>query len=294
MLQYPLLRKWLSVKPYQLTLAVILLLISSIVALDSSAVAKKSQKVRATVSQRFQKAIAVPANASASVESGQTDPLNSPHPIPWNWIVDTQDEVSLTQGSGVRFYRTPSLVSPDGKYAAYSRIQIQVQRDMYRSRVSSVMFVEDLSTGRLRVVNASSPLANNPLKRNEPGDKPGVISILIPVSWSSNGDRLLGRQFEGLFNTSDASDYAVVWDRQQNRARTIAPGKIKYSNAVLLGWSQVKSDQVIFRAGELGDETPPLWAVNFGGRTVVATKKDQPIVFGNQVKHSWAGPQAHW
>lgn len=286
MFQHPLLR-------YQLPLAAILLMASGIVTFDSSALARKAQKVRSTPTQARTKAIAVPTDP-AMLAPEQTDPLDSPHPIPWNWIMQTQDEVSATKGSGVRFYRTPSLVSPDGQYAAYTRIQIQVQPDMYRSRVSSVMFVENLSNGSLRMVTASSPLANNPRKRNEPADKPGVISVLIPVSWSQRGDRLLARQFEGLFNTSDASDYAVVWDRQQNRARTIAPSKIRYSNSVLLGWSGSKPDQVLFRAGELGDEQPPLWAVNLGGRTMLAAKKDKPIVFGRNVAQTWAGPQAHW
>lgn len=286
MFQHPLLR-------YQLPLAAILLMASGIVTFDSSALARKAQKVRSTPAQARTKAIAVPTDP-AMLAPEQTDPLDSPHPIPWNWIMQTQDEVSATKGSGVRFYRTPSLVSPDGQYAAYTRIQIQVQPDMYRSRVSSVMFVENLSNGGLRMVTASSPLANNPRKRNEPADKAGVISVLIPVSWSQRGDRLLARQFEGLFNTSDASDYAVVWDRQQNRARTIAPSKIRYSNSVLLGWSGSKPDQVLFRAGELGDEQPPLWAVNLGGRTMLAAKKDKPIVFGRNVAQTWAGPQAHW
>lgn len=40
---------------------------------------------------------------------------------------------------GLRYYRSPSLVSPDGLYAAYSRMQMQVQLELYRSRVSSVM-----------------------------------------------------------------------------------------------------------------------------------------------------------
>lgn len=278
---------------YQLPLAVILLIASWIVYFDSSASARKALNVRSTPVHARVKAISVPTDPAMAAPD-QIDPLDSPHPIPWNWIMETQDEVSASKGAGVRFYRTPSLVSPDGQYAAYTRVQIQVQPQMYRSRVTSVMFVENLSTGSLRVVNASSPLADNPLKKNELGDKPGVISVMVPVSWSQNGDRLLARQFEGFFNTSDASDYAVVWDRSQNYARTIAPNRIKFNNAVLLGWSQTNPDRVLFRAGELGDEQPPLWAVNFGGQTILAAKQDQPIVFGRSVAQNWAGPQAHW
>ncbi|MFB2924203.1 hypothetical protein [Aerosakkonema funiforme] len=291
MFQHPLLRGWFRTRPYFLPLAAILLMMSGIVTFDSSALAKRVAKVGASPSKlRLQKALAVPTTAPSTSEPEQVDPLDSPHPIPWKWILTTQDQISANKGSGVRFYRTPSLVSPDGQYAAYSRIQIQVQPEMYNSRVSSVMFVENLATGNLRVVSASSPLANNPLKKNEPADMPGVISIMTPVSWSQSGDRLLARQFEGTFNSSDASDYAVVWDKRQNRANTVAPSKIEYSQAVLLGWSQTKPDQVLFRAGELGNEKPPLWAVNLRGQTVAA-KQDQPVVFGRSINHTWAGPQ---
>jgi len=223
----------------------------------------------------------------------QIDPLDSPHPIPWSWVLASHAEISTSNSSGTRYYRSPSLVSPDGQYAAYSRIQMQGQPELYRSRVTSVMFVENLHTGDLRTITASSPLAGNPLVGNEEADLPGTISILIPVSWSKSGDRLLARQFEGLFSTSDASDYAVIWDRQQNLTSTITPGRIQYSSAVLLGWSQTNPNQVLFRAGEMGDERWPVWAVDLGGQTILA-HQDQPIIYGQVVNQVWAGPQARW
>lgn len=223
----------------------------------------------------------------------QLDPLGSPYPIPWNWVLATHTEINANGNSGVRYYRSPSLVSPDGRYAAYSRLQMEGQPELYRSRVTSVMFVENLQTGDLRTVTASSPLADNPLIGNEEADMPGAISILIPVSWSPASDRLLARQFEGMFSTSDASDYAVIWDRQQNRTTTIAPDRIEYSSAVLMGWSQIQPGQVLFRAGELGNEHPPLWAVDLNRQTTLASE-DKPIVYGQLVNNVWAGPQARW
>jgi hypothetical protein len=65
-----------------------------------------------------------------------------------------------------------------------------------------------------------------------------------------------------------------------------------YSNAVLLGWSQDDSDQVLFRAGMLGDEDWPLLAVDPTGDTAVAIAGDQPIVFGETTEEFWNGPQA--
>ena len=221
----------------------------------------------------------------------QIDPIDSPHPIPWNWVLAAHAEISAYGGSGIRYYRSPSLISPDGQYAAYSRIQMQADSELYRSRVTSVMFVENLRTGDLRTIKASSPLADNPLVSNQEADMGGTFGIMIPISWSKLGDRILARQFEGVFNTSDASDYAVIWDRQQNRALTIAPDQIQYSSAVLLGWSEIHPDRVLFRTDEMGDEHWSMWAVDLNGQTAVATE-DNPSIYGQVVNQVWAGPQS--
>ena len=221
----------------------------------------------------------------------QVDPLGSPHAVPWDWIVKNHDEVSATANSGLRYYRSPSLISPTGQYAAYSRLQMQVDSVMYRSRVTSVMFVENLETGALRSIKAASPLADNPLISQQEAEIPGTMSILIPVSWSEEGDRLLARQFEGFFNTSDVSDYAVIWDRQSNQVTTVSPKRIDYTNAVLLGWSQNNPNQVLFQAGILGEEQWPIWSVNTNGQTALASQ-DEPIVHGQLVHQVWSGSQA--
>lgn len=223
----------------------------------------------------------------------QLDPLDSPYPVPWNWVLATHAEQSATHNFGIRYYRSQSIISPDGQYAAYSRIQLQGQPELYRCRVTSVMFVENLQTGDLRTIKASSPLADNPLVNDEEGDMAGTIAMLIPISWSPSGDRILARQFEGLFSTSDASDFAVIWDRRQNRTMTIAPGEIQYDSAVLLGWSRTHSDRVLFRAGEMGDEHPPVWAVHLNGHTALA-QEDEPVIYGKVVNQIWTGPQARW
>ncbi len=223
----------------------------------------------------------------------QLDPLDSPHPIPWNWVLEAQAELSASQNSETRYYRSSSLVSPDGQYAAYSRIQLQGQPELYRSRVTSVMFVENLLTGDLKTITPSSPFAENPFMGNQDADMPGTIAILMPISWSQSSDRLLARQFEGLLSTSDASDFAVIWDRKQNCTSTLAPNRIEYCYAVLLGWSQIHPDQVLFRAGDLGDEHPPVWSVDLNGQTSLALK-DEPTVYGQAVNQVWAGPQTRW
>lgn len=286
------------IKPRQLALATVLLVASALVAGNLSASAKRVVRAKpATQQVRNQKTVPAVRTTPAAIEPSQpqADPLESPYPVPWNWVMSTHEQVSSTKGSGVRFYRTPSVISPDGKYAAYSRVQLQVKPELHNSHVSSVMFVENLQTKQLRVVTASSPLANNPNKAKEAGDMPGIVTILIPVSWSAKGDRLLARQFEGSLSASDASDYAVVWDRNTGRSNTITPSNAgEYGQAILLGWSKANPQNVIFQAGELGDENRQLWAVNIQGKTIAARQEDQPIVFGNTVKQAWAGPQAGW
>ena len=77
--------------------------------------------------------------------SVQLDPLNSPFPIPWNWVLATLSDTQRTD-SQTRYFRTQSLMSPDGRFAAYSRIQMVVEPDFTRSQVSSALFVEDMQT----------------------------------------------------------------------------------------------------------------------------------------------------
>jgi len=190
----------------------------------------------------------------------------------------------------LHYYRSQSLVSPDGQYAAYSRIQLQVQPEFSQSRVSSVLFVENLRTGNLQAITPASPLADNPFLSNGM-DAAGMISIVIPVSWSKQGDRLLAREFESIFCSDIASDYAVIVDRTFHQVNTIAPTEVDYSNAILLGWSQADPNQILFRAGMMGTDIWPLWTVNAAGETAVAQPHDRPLVFGQVVSSVWAGPQ---
>ncbi|MGK7924202.1 MAG: hypothetical protein AB4290_02930 [Spirulina sp.] len=219
------------------------------------------------------------------------DPLNSNYPIPWHWVMATYADLKENPYPDPRYYRSSSLISPDGLYAAYSRIAMQVEEQLFGSRVSSVMFLENLETGELQTITASSPLAEDSLGGSD--RQPGAISILIPVSWSKEGDRLLARQFEGLFSASDASDYAVVWNRQTRITRTIAPVRVQYTNAVLLGWSTLYPQQVLFQAGVLGEEDWPFWAVDLDSQTTLAND-DKPIVYGRFQQPVWTGPQARW
>ena len=225
--------------------------------------------------------------------SVQLDPLNSPHPVPWNWVMATLNSADNSEASlalpKLYYYRSPSLVSPDGQHAAYSRVQMQVQGQFFQTCVTSILFLENLQTGDLQAIMPTSPLAENPFA-SESVAALGTISIVIPVSWSSGSDRLLAREFESLFCSDVASDYAVVVDRSQGHVSTIAPTGMQYTTAVLLGWSLSEPERVLFRAGNMGEVNWSLWTVDEAGRTALA-EDDRPATFGQVVSNVWMGPQ---
>ncbi len=219
----------------------------------------------------------------------QVDPLNSPHPVPWNWVMATFSTENTVVGEQTFYYRSQSLISPDHRYAAYSRIQLRRKSEIFRSQVSSVLFIENLHTGDLQAITASSPFANNPFA-DTVADHSGTISIVIPIAWSPTGDRLLAREFESLFCSDLASDYAVVLDCQHNAVSTLAPTSVHYSHAILLGWSQNHPGRVLFRAGTMGEEDWHLWAVDLTGDSQQADE-DVPITHGEYLNSIWTGPQ---
>ncbi|AFY41212.1 hypothetical protein [Nostoc sp. PCC 7107] len=238
-------------------------------------------------------AMEIPSDEQAE----QVDPIGSPHPIPWKWIVATQEAIGAKGNSGVRYYRSLPVVSPDGKYAVYSRVQMEIKPEMYNSHVSSTMFVEDRQTKKLRVMASTSqvkdPLLHSNVAPPEQIQENGKIGVLVPVSWSEKSDRFLARKFEGVFNTGDATDRAVIWDRQKNHTNTVAPSRQEEEHekiAVLLGWSKNQPDHVLFREGEMGEEEWPLVKVATDGKTVNTTDADQPVTFGDQTE-VWSGPQ---
>ena len=231
-------------------------------------------------------------------EMTQNDPIGSPHPIPWQWIMSTQEAIGGKGLSGVRYYRSLPVVSPDGKYAIYSRVQMEVKPEMHNSRVKSVLFMEDRQTKKLRVMTSTDkeidPLLNKEASLSEEADNDGKIGVLVPVSWSEKGDRFLARKFVAVFNTADATDQAVIWNRQQNNINVVNPVQSEDDHekiAILLGWSKKQPNYVLFRAGELGEENWPLVQVANDGKTVdMSAEEDQPITFGESAK-IWADPQ---
>ncbi|MBG0743908.1 hypothetical protein FLX35_02370 [Cylindrospermopsis raciborskii LB2897] len=241
----------------------------------------------------------LPTEEQISIPNGvPIDPMNSPHPIPWKWIVMTQEAIGGQGRSVVRQYRSTPMVSPDGRYAVYSRVQLEVEPEMHNSQVSSLLFIEDRQTKRLNILAKTSDnvdiLSKNG-KFTPDTNNQGKIAILVPVSWSEKGDQFLARKFVGTFNTADVTDNAVIWNRQQNTITTVVPpqGPGEHEKiAILLGWSKKQPNYVLFRSGELGEENWPLVQVSGDGKNInMNISDDQPITFGNKGQSIWLDPE---
>ncbi len=254
--------------------------------------ANKPQKLTQTTSNRHHKtSLEYKSNSEIKPSQDSEDPLNSSYPLPWNWILNTYSEFQEGKLSNINYYRTPFLISPDGKFATYTRITMLAQPQLFRCKITSKMFLENLETGELQTIHATSPLAE---AIDEDKEIPGAIAILIPASWSENGNLLLARQFEGFFNTSDASDYAAIWDRQRNQTFTIAPNIpniMEYTNAILLGWNDINPDEVLFRVGNLGEDIWPVFSVGVDGKTTLANS-DEIIFSGHKFEENWGDAEA--
>jgi hypothetical protein len=226
-----------------------------------------------------------------------TDPLNSPHPVPWSWITATfaeQQSLSQQKSRGaapqVAHYRSATLMSPDGVYAAYSRLQFTIGEALYLSQVQSILLLENLETGNLQAIQAASPLGGRMWDPDRSSDLPGAIGILMPLAWSADSQQLLCREFEGVFCSSEATDYGVVWDRNTNMSHTLTPIGVSYDYAVLLGWSEEDPASLLFKTGTMGDRQCEQWRVGIDGRTVNG-EFDEGQVFGQTVSSVWNGPQ---
>lgn len=223
----------------------------------------------------------------------QIDPLNSPHPVPWSWILASHAAAIEAGETQTGHYRTPSLRSPLKNWSAYSHIRLEVSPDLAQSHVSSLLLVENLDSGTLQPITASSPVAQEFWSADSSlsHPKPGLIAMLLPIAWDKTGTQLLAREFEGVFCSSIASDYAVVWNSNTALSRTLAPHNIAYERAILQGWSRNRPEQVLFKTARLGDPQMPLWSVDLQGQAYPSAF-DQAESYGDSIAHPLSGPMA--
>jgi hypothetical protein len=234
----------------------------------------------------------------------QLDPLNSPHPIPWNWILAAHGTAVATGRFLPQYYRSATLRSPDGQWLAYSRISLTLQPHLYACQASSILLLEHVSQGSLQAVSAIAngvfPYASSAVNPGSSLDSgvqpdpsmqahPGAIEIVMPLAWSKGSDRLLCRQFEGRFCSSMATDSALLWEAATRKTQMIAP--LGQEQAVLLGWSQLEPDALLFEAGSLDQAHLPRWRLALDGTAVQAPANDAPLVYGEAIADAFTGPQ---
>ncbi len=216
------------------------------------------------------------------------DPLNSPYPVPWNWILAAHNAALASNHFTPQHYRSAALRSPNGEWLAYSRIHLELCPQLHQCQVSSVLLIENLVKNTLQAIAASCPFTQAWGSDTEEDAAQGSISILMPIGWNETGDQLLTRQFEARFCSSLATDYALVWNSATGTTRTVHPPG--FEQAVLLGWSNIHPQSVLFEAGELSDTAPPHWRVDPNGEALTI-QEDQAITFGEMVADALTGPQ---
>ncbi len=218
----------------------------------------------------------------------QLDPLNSPHPVPWNWILAAHNSALANHHFAPQYYRSATLRSPDGDWLAYSRIHLELQPQLYACQVSSILLIENLVDGTLQSIAASSPFSEDWQSNLDGSNGTGSISIFMPVGWNQDGNQLLARQFEGRFCSSLATDYGLVWHRNNGQTTMLTPPG--FEQAVLLGWSNSHPQSVLFEAGDLSQAKLPRWLVDQRSVALPA-ETDEAVSFGEMIADVLTGPQ---
>ena len=210
------------------------------------------------------------------VASSVHDPLQSPYPLPWSVVQAQQTQSTRLNRPALLEYASPALRSPDGQISAYSEIDIHISPDFRQSQIISRLILKTAQGKTLQVIPSSMHLSQSAVDETAARDVPGTISILVPAIWSSNGQQLLSRQFEAVFGSDVSSDYAVIWDRSQQQARTISPLPLNYDSATLLGWNPKQPSQVLFHTTIIGEKDGTVLAVDSRGNTVTGASPARP------------------
>jgi hypothetical protein len=231
-------------------------------------------------------------NVSQAAPATQAqDPLHSAYPIPWGMI--WQNQTQATQTGKVITLRSVSdaIASPDGQRNAHSEIRLELHPAVTQSRVVSHLIITNAKGAEVQKIASSMHLGDGIVKETSGTAAVGTLSILMPATWSKDGQQLLARQFEAVFGSDVSSDYALVWNRNTQQVKTVAPVPQDYDTAILLGWSHRNPDQILFRTAILGEKNTALVAVNRDG-TTVASEGDRILPLGRSIITAPAASQA--
>ncbi|APB34482.1 hypothetical protein GlitD10_2153 [Gloeomargarita lithophora Alchichica-D10] len=205
------------------------------------------------------------------------DPLQSAYPMPWCWVWGMQTQAQRTRRSLWGTTQSPVLVSPDGRYSVFSRVQILAHRNYTRTQVTSTLHI--------RRPGGALPIVLRPLGQPR-AVQPGQIWVLVPVSWSADGSQLLVRQVAGWFGSSEISDSALVWQNDGAEVRAVMPQAVTHTHSLLLGWSRETPTSILFETRLLGLERASLWQVGLDGLTLAA-REDAPVTYGQSQGEAW-------
>jgi hypothetical protein len=203
------------------------------------------------------------------------DLLNSQYAVPWQTIQQAQDTVTRTGQAQSFRYRSPVSIAPDQQTQAYSELHLTLHPKPSHSFINSQLIIETKtqtyrlpSTLHLELAAQSSTSTATP----------GTFSIILPAAWSADGQSLLLRQFEGLFGSDVASDYALVWQSSQPALQSYRPTAVDYDSATLMGWSQNRPGEILFQTRLLGNPTSQLVTVSpQNSSTTLASSSDRPM-----------------
>jgi hypothetical protein len=188
-------------------------------------------------------------------------------------------------------YVGSAIASPDGQRKAHSEISLELHPEVTQSRVASHLIITDAKGTEIQKIASSMHLGDGMVKETSGTAAVGTLSILMPATWSKDGQQLLARQFEAVFGSDVSSDYALVWNRKTQQVKTVAPVPQDYDTAILLGWSHRNPDQILFRTAILGEQKTTLVAVNHDGVTV-ASEGDRVLHLGQSMMTAPPSSQA--
>ena len=200
--------------------------------------------------------------------------------IPWEWVMDYQENAQQQQCSLSSFMRSRPLPSPDQVWNVYSRLDLYVNPNG-EAQLTSLLFARHLPTGRLHQIYSSS------LARSEPDFN---LAVLLPFAWQQ--DQLLVRERQGILQSDILIDWAVIWQADSSgnaslnhfnpptlvasttlmpfpRSQPLAHIQVRQppqpqTITELLGWDPQAPDQVLFRLGEMGEDTSQVVSLGSG------------------------------
>jgi hypothetical protein len=256
-------------------LAASILLTTGLPGLLQSPVLSQSFNTPALLTQTTPTAFQRTSGQNSPQASPSQDPLNSAYPVPWDAIWKSQAQATQSGKMVAVQHLSKTLTSPDGQRQAHSEINIHLDPVITQSHISSSLIITDAQGVVLQQIPSSMHLGSS-VAQESTAAQLGTLSMLMPAAWSKDGQQLLTRQFEAVFGSDVSSDYALIWNRNTQQAKTIAPTPSNYDTATLLGWSDRHPDQVLFRTAILGEQDTALFAVAHDGKTV-ALKRENPL-----------------